>query len=468
MRRTRWRWLAVLMVVIGLVAAGCGGGGRGDDTSSPSSTSTDPGESGPSGGFGDLPSPCGGTNEGNTGGDQGVTADKIVIGYGDDAGFPQSPGLNKEMSEAVRGLIEWCNDQGGINGRTIEGKYYDAKITEANNAITQACAEVFMMVGNGFALDGGAEQTRVSCGLPQVPGYTVSATVAHGPNTYLAVPNPVDFTPTGQADLLAKKHPEQVKKAAVVYGDFPATIETTQKVLDTYPQWGWEFISDCAQTYPLVGTVQWAPYVQKLKDCGAEFVYFAGSPLPNFQNFLDAAAQANYKPLWLTDSNFYAQDFANANASGNANNTYMRLAFTPFEQAGSNKATQQYVELAESQGGRPALLGAQSASAFLLWATAVKECGANVTRQCVLDELGKITEWTGGGLHAKTNPAENLPPDCVMVLQMQNTEYKQVLPEEQGTFACDPKYASKVSPSVEAVAAAKLNADRVSTVYTGG
>lgn len=466
MNHKRLRWIGVV-AVLGLLLAACSSS-RGEDTSAPS-TSADAGESGPTSGFGDLATPCGpaaGTNVAT--GDQGITADSVTIGYGDDAGFTGSPGLNKQMSDAVSAMIDWCNQQGGINGREVVGNYYDAKITEANNVMTEACAQVFMLVGQGWALDGTAEQTRVSCQLPQVPGYNVSSTVAHGPLSYQPVPNPVDVTPVGQAYLLAEKYPQQVKKAAVVFGDFAATRESTEKALATYPAAGWQFISDCEQTYPIAGAVQWAPYVQKLKDCGAEFVYFSGSPIPNFQNFLDAAAQADYKPLWLTDSNFYDESFVSSNTAGNADNVYVRLAFVPFEQASTNKATQQYLDLIEKSGGSPALLGAQATSAFLLWATAAKECGTNLTRQCVLDNVSKVTKWTGGGLHAESNPGQNLPPDCVMVLQMQGLSYVQTLPQPAGEFSCDPKYVATVAPSTPSVASAKLDTDRISTAYTGG
>ncbi len=466
MNHKRLRWLGVL-AVLGLLLAACGGS-RSDDTSSPS-TSADAGEAGPADGFGDLATPCGpaeGTNAAT--GDQGVTADTVTIGYGDDAGYQGAPGLNKQMSQAMEAMIDWCNEQGGINGRTVVGNYYDAKILDSTNVMLEACSQVFMLVGQGWSLDGAAEQTRVSCELPQVPGFTVSSTVAHGPLTYNSVPNPVDLTPIGQAYLLAEEYPEQVKKAAAVFGDYAATRESTEKALDTYPQAGWEFLPACEQTYPISGSVVWAPYVQKLKECGAEFVFFSGSPLPNFQNFLDAAAQADYDPLWITDSNFYDASFAAANASGNADNVFTRLAFTPFEQADQNKATQQYLDVVEASGGEPALLGAQSTSSFLLWATAAKACGADLTRACVVDELSKVTSWTGGGLHAETNPAANEPPDCVIVMQMQGTSFVQVLPEEAGEFSCDPKYIATVDPAVPTVASAQLGPDRISTTYTGG
>jgi ABC-type branched-subunit amino acid transport system substrate-binding protein len=466
MNHKRLRWLGVIAVA-GLLLAACGGS-RSDDEASPS-TSAEAGESGPADGFGDLESPCGPAEGTNTAtGDQGVTADTVTIGYGDDAGFAGAPGLNKQMSQAVEAMIDWCNDQGGINGRTVVGNYYDAKILDSTNVMLEACSQVFMLVGQGWSLDGAAEQTRVSCQLPQVPGFTVSSTVAHGPLTYNSVPNPVDLTPVGQAYLLAEKYPEQVKKAAAVYGDYAATRESTEKALDTYPQAGWEFLPACEQTYPIQGSVVWAPYVQKLKECGAEFVFFSGSPLPNFQNFLDAAAQADYDPFWITDSNFYDASFAAANASGNADNVFTRLAFVPFEQADQNAATQQYLDLIEGSGGEPALLGAQSTSSFLLWATAAKACGADLTRACVLEELAKVTSWTGGGLHAEANPAGNEPPECVVVMQMQGTSFVQALPEEQGEFSCDPKYVATVDPSVPTVASAQLGPDRVSTAYTGG
>src|SRR6478609_8109662 len=223
MQTTRRRLVAVVMV-LGLLAAACGSGrsASSEDGGTTDTTTT----AGGAETFGDLASPCGPAEGTNTDtGEQGVTADSVTIGYGDDAGYQPAPGISKEMSEAVRAMMTWCNDQGGINGRTVKGNYYDAAILNSTNVMSEACTQVFMLVGEGWALDGGAEETRVGCELPQVPGYTVSATVAHGPWTYVAVPNPVDYTPTGNADLFAQAYPEEVKKAAAIYADFAANIE---------------------------------------------------------------------------------------------------------------------------------------------------------------------------------------------------------------------------------------------------
>jgi hypothetical protein len=358
--------------------------------------------------------------------------------------------------------MKWCNDQGGINGRQIEGKYYDAKITEVVNAVTQACGEVFMLVGEAWAFDGGQEETRIGCDLPAVPTYSVSAEFANAPLMHQPVPNPVDRVPVTWAAQLAELFPDEIKSASVMYADFASIAVTKDKALQAFPEFGWEF-KDCLQSYPIGGTADWRPYAQSLKDCGAEIVYYIGQAFPNMQNLLDAAAQLDYRPIWITDANNYIASFAEWNTAGNGDNVYVRTGFTPFEQADSNPATEQYVEIVEGNGGKISQLGEQTTSAFFLWATAADACGADLTRDCMLEELGKIDSWTGGGLHAESNPAENLPPECGMLLKLDGPEWVQVAPEEKGEFDCSPDHVVEVSgPFVDAV---KLGPDRVSTLF---
>jgi hypothetical protein len=141
----------------------------------------------------------------------------------------------------------------------------------------------------------------------------------------------------------------------------------------------------------------------------------------------------------------------------------MRTSFTPFEQADDNPATQQYMDIVQGSGGDISQLAEQTTSSFLLWATAAKECGAELTRQCVVDELSQITSWTGGGLHQETNPGENMPPECFMILKLDGTSWVQAHPEEQGEFVCNPD--SNVELTGRVVDQAELDENRVSTKY---
>jgi ABC-type branched-subunit amino acid transport system substrate-binding protein len=447
--------LAVLLVIATL-AAGCSSD-RKSDTSASSGPSTTAAAAASDTKFGDLPSPCGkGAGGGAT--DQGVTADSIKIGYGDDAGFPNSPGLNHEMSDAVKAMVKWCNAAGGINGRTIDATYYDAKITDVNNAVTAACAKEFFLVGEGWALDGGQETIRRGCKLPAVPGFAVSPPFSNAPLKYEPFPIAADYTIVSGGAQLAKMFPEAIKHAAAFFANYSATIDSKDKVVSAFPALGYQF--SCPQEYNIQGEADWKPFVQKLKACGAQFVYFVGSPYPNFENVLTAAAQLDYHPIWYTDANFYDEAFGKWNSSGLADKVYLRESYIPLFEADINPATQKYLDIVKADGGDVNQLGEQSSSAFLLWATAAKTCGAELTRDCVLKEIGKVHEWTGGGLHAKSDPGGNLPSDCGMLLGLKGTQFVRVQPKKAGTYDCDPSYAAKLSGPV--VDRAKLDANRIS------
>ncbi len=62
----------------------------------------------------------------------------------------------------------------------------------------------------------------------------------------------------------------------------------------------------CDQVYNIGGESDWKPFINNLKSCGAEVVYWVGSPAPNFQNILTAAKQVGYAPkAWMTDAKSY-------------------------------------------------------------------------------------------------------------------------------------------------------------------
>ncbi len=456
-RRSPRRVLAVLATVVVLAAVGCGSSGRsgsdGGDGSPDATTDVTTAS------FGTLESPCGpGTATGAT--QQGVTDTSITIGYGDDAGFPQSPGLDHELADAVEAMIGWCNEQGGINGREVVGDYHDAKVTDVNTAMTEACASDFMLVGEGWSLDSLQESTRLGCGLAAVPGFAASPAFAHGELVVQAVPNPVDFASVEIAAAMQEQFPEQIKKASVMFGNYASTIDPKDKVLASYPAFGFEFL-DCPQEYNIAGETDWKPFVQRLKDCGAETVYFVGSPYPFFENVLDAASQLDYSPIWITDANFYDEAFAQWNVTGLADSTYVRSTFTPLEEASSDPATQQYLDIVKAAGGDVNQLGEQATSAFLLWATAARSCGSELTSACVMSYLSGVHSWTGGGLHAETDPGANMPTDCGLVLRLDGTSFVRDHPEGVGTYDCDPSYVVPVSgPVVDRVG---LDADRHSS-----
>ena len=138
------------------------------------------------------------------------------------------------------------------------------------------------------------------------------------------------------------------------------------------------------------------------------------------------------------------------------------MAFQPFENAEVNQAVADYLAvMAQNEDYKAGQLGMQAMSAFLLWATAADACESDLTRQCLVDQLAQVSEWTGGGMHAESDPGANLPTDCGIVLRLDGTSFVREHPDERGTYDCDPRYVVTVTGRV--VDQANLDADRVST-----
>jgi hypothetical protein len=280
------------------------------------------------------------------------------------------------------------------------------------------------------------------------------------------LPNPGDQVSIPEAYLLAAKYPAAVKKAAFVYAKYPATQETRDKQAAAYPKAGWKF-QNCDQIYNVAGESDWKPIATNLKTCGIDAVVWVGSPNPNFENLLSAAKQVGYTPTaWVSGPNQYDAGFAkwNGQNGGAGNNVYLAMAVVPFELSGQVPAVKQYLGLIKNSGGIPALLGVQATSAFLLWATSVKACGSNVTRSCVLDAAAKQKAWTAGGLHVPTNPGGNEAAKCGLLLKLDGGTWTKVAPAGGTLFSCSDTYRV-TDLKTPAVAAAKLDANRVATQY---
>ena len=457
-----------VLVTLSLLLVGCSGsrGGSGNNTSAntqPANTNTSAAStSGASTAkFGDLASPCGkGDAKGAT--DQGVTDTSIRIGYGDDRGYAAAKGLEQDAGDAMKAMIKWCNDQGGINGRQIQGDYYDAAITQTNAVMTQACKSDFMLVGNAFAGDEVAEGTRVNCKLVEVPTYAVGPDVANAPMYYAALPNPVDLQPASGFAQMLKLHPEFKDSFAFVNSTLPAIAATVAKLTPVVQKLGYKVLN-CGVTLNAAGDPSYVPFADKFKSCGAKLIYIPFQPSPILFNFLSAMHQVGVDATYLMQANGYADYFAQWNTAGLGNNVYVQMPFNLLENASVNPATQAYLTAVKAVNGMTGLLGMQATSSFLYWATAAKECGSTLTRQCMVNNLAKVHDWTGGGLNGESDPGANKPTDCGLLAKLDGTKWVQAYPTQVGQLDCNPSYVVPVPES--AWLGVKLNANRIATKF---
>ncbi|TAM83024.1 MAG: branched-chain amino acid ABC transporter substrate-binding protein [Jatrophihabitans sp.] len=445
-----------------MAVSACSSGGRGSSGNTPNApkTSTSSG-SGTSAAttFGTLASPCGkGSATGAT--DQGVTNTSIAIGYGDDRGAAQAPGLNQEIGDAVKAMIKWCNDQGGINGRQVVGDFYDAAITNIGPAIQSACAKDFMLVGSGWAADEAAEQTRVGCNLVSTPTYTVGPDYANGPMVYDALPNPVDYQPASGLFQMAQLFPDTKSAFGVMSTNLPAIQATVAKVKISAAAAGFTVV-DCGVTMNYTGEPNYTPFAEKFKQCGAKIIYLP-TPGAEVNGLLTAMNQLGVHPKYIMQANGYVGSFAQWNTAGYGNDVYVQSAFEPIENASEVPAVQAYVNAVNATGGKLATLGMQATSSFLMWATAAKACGSTLTRQCMVNKLSAVHDWTAGGLNAATDPGANMPTQCGLLLKLDGTKWVQAYPSTAGKFDCNASYVVKLPQSVWGTT---LNSDRIATRF---
>jgi hypothetical protein len=143
----------------------------------------------------------------------------------------------------------------------------------------------------------------------------------------------------------------------------------------------------------------------------------------------------------MLSGNFYDGLFREA-AADIAGNLFIQSQFHPMELAEDEKATQDYLDLMEqyNPSGKVALLGQQSLSSFLLFATAATACGSDLTADCLLEEARAVSPWTAGGLHAPQTPGNLEPSPCYLILDLEASGFvvnEEATKANEGIYSCD-------------------------------
>lgn len=439
----RTRRLAVLALTVALVAAACGD--RGEDDSAPATTDgetteTTAAEEQAAGDFGDLEAVCGPNEGGGNVPDadpseiQGITADSIEVGTVADPGFEGRQGLNQEIFDAAEAFVEWCNAAGGINGKQLILNLHDAAILNYQPVVEEACATDFALVGAGAVQDNLWPEVGAACGLIDIAGFSVTPQKAGvvgedlvAKRSVQAIPNPGDQLSVGALAIIEEEFPDAKERTGWAYADFQTLLDTFEKYRAGYEASGHTTVE--TQVYALGGEANWQPFAAALADADVRFFTFVGEG-ENLAKLQQAMLDLDFTPeVTLQETNFYDQDYLDF-AGEAAEGTFVRTVLWPFEEAAENVATQQYLDNVNAVDGKVAVLGAQSTSAWLLFAQAAKECDLadDLTRTCVLEAAASVTDWEGGGLHAPTDPAGNTASPCVIVLRVVDGAFERYGP----------------------------------------
>ena len=450
-RRTpTWRHLVALVAVMGIAATACGRSGdstaTGDDATRDGEVTTTPStsSSGPAAGeFGDLGAVCGPAAAGTTltASDTGITTDSIQIGTVADPGFSGRPGLNQEIFDSANTFAKWCNEAGGISGRKIVVKERDAKLTEFQARMIDACDQGdFMLVGGLGVFDDQGQIERLACGLPSI-GSATNPEAVEADLMIAPIPNDMQSLSIGDLRWLDKKFPEATQKIGVLAGGVAVTVTAAKRAGEAMDSLGWKVVYDAQ--YNAAGEPSWRPFAEGLKSAGVRGVIWVADPV-NLAALLKAMDEIEYHPDFVRAAGNIYDDLLLAEAGPAANGTYMMSSSYPFldpEMAQQNPATKQYLDIMSQYDptGKIANLGITAFSSWLLFAKAATECGAELTRDCVWSNAKAIGDWTGGGLHASQDLANGRASQCFVEIEAKDGKF--VLPDisaNDGVFNCDP------------------------------
>ena len=235
-------------------------------------------------------------------------------------------------------------------------------------------------------------------------------------------------------------------RTAFIYADFATILSQYEKERAGFEAAGHSVVH--TGVYNILGEDNWTPFAAAIRGADVEFLRFIGEP-DNGAQMKAALAEIDYSPpVTLHETNFYDANYVIGGGDA-VEGDFVRTAFWPFEEADANPATARYLELLDTHGGKVAVLGVQSMSAWLLFATLAKACDLadNLSRSCILDGAAQVTEWTGGGLHAPTSPATNEGSDCVIVMQIREGQFARWAPDATTGYACDPSYTVQIDPT---------------------
>jgi hypothetical protein len=441
------RQLAVSSLALALVASACG---RSGGSKSSTAGGAAPAGAAASGDFGTLKAVCGpGNAKGAT--DPGVTDTSINVATMADPGATVRPGLDQELFDSADAFVGFCNAAGGILGRKLVLHKRDSKLFEVAARMVDSCqAPDFMLVGNGEGLDATGVQQRLSCKLPEIAGFDVSAQAGSAPLSMDPLPVPDDESNIGGAlRALKKVDPEAIKHYGLISSTVQSVKDSGNRDKAAAQELGYTLVN--YQEMP-ASVDNWRPYVENLRSASVQVLGFQGDPTA-LANVYKTMKDVGYFPKYaLMNANNYDPTLTSlAGAALQGQNLYVSMDTVPFELANQYPATKQYVGLLQQyvNGAKPKALGINGISAWLLWAESAKACGSTLTRDCVLSHAMATTNWTGGGLHAAVKPGNATigGSPCFLLVKATPTGFtidKDITKPNNGIFNCDPANAFRL------------------------
>lgn len=461
-RGTRRRVAAGLLAVPLLMAVGCSRSGednvpKGEPVSpvtaqEPGKTATDAPKGG-AGDFGTLSEVCGPSDgkkltNPNV---RGVKENEIQVGVLSDANNAAQPGLGKEFVDMAKGFSKWCNDLGGINGRKIKLAPHDGNLTAVASAMTDACQSDFMVVGGGNPFDKDGVAPRLKCKLGAIPAYVVSEESAAADLQALPVGLPTTSTVIGGYKSIFENYPDVKDHVGLLGQDIPSLKPAMERYKAGVEAANGTVVykQDISVMNP-PGRTQ----LEEMKKAGVKMLITTWLAIDSASMFTEMDSLNWHPEVIVSDVSAYNRSTLATAKSKNMPPTYIYSTFIPQSLAAQYPVVKQAVDILDkgAPGTDLEFFHMSGLNAWLLFATAVKECGGDLTNECVLAKAMRPA-WDAGGLFAEgpITDAKNLrAAECFTMLKTTKEGFvydEKLTKPNKGIFNCDPANVANTSSS---------------------
>ncbi len=377
----------------------------------------------------------------------GITAKTVSIGNVSTL----VAGLFKGAAVGAQAFADYVNSVGGIYGRRIlVDSSDDAYSGGPNKQQTQADIQKDVAMVGSFSLEdnfGGA----VLKANPQVPNVSVSLDLAttNLPNTFSVAPAANGWQ-LGPLAYFKKKFPKTIKSAAAMVAGEPSAISKWNAEKAAMQSLGYKVVYD--PTFQISQT-DFNQNVIAMKNKGVKILFLEQMPQNYAASVVQALNQQDFHPVLVLGGSTYSEQLVpNAGGAAAINGSYLEQNTSLY--LGEDKAAipaiaafQTWIQKA-SPGFKADLYTLYGWLSAELFTQALKAAGPHPSRGSILQQLRKITSFSGGYLVGTANPAGKVPTNCYIIAKVTKGQFQRVDdPPVSGSahgYRCDqPFYYAK-------------------------
>ena len=338
-------------------------------------------------------------------------------------------GLFKGADVGVQAYADYVNTVGGIYGRKILVDSSDDGYSGGpNKQETEAAIQKDVAMVGSFSLEDnfGGQVLKAN---PQVPNVSVSLDLATNnlPNTFAVAPS-VSGWQLGPLAYFKKKYPAAITHTAAMVAGEPSAIDKWNAEHQAMSSLGYKVVYD--PTFEITQT-DFNQNVIAMKQDGVKILFLEQMP----QNYAGAVVQAlnqqDFHPVVVLGGSTYSEALvASAGGAAAIDGDYMEQNTSL--NLGEDKASipaittfDTWVQKA-SPGFKADLYTLYGWLSAELFTQALKAAGPHPSRGSILQQLRKITSFSGGYLVGTSDPATKTPSNCYIIAKIENGKYQRV------------------------------------------